>query len=169
LLSFSHFCIIEAVSSCHATNGSRSRAPTICIEEYFMNLKKLVCLLMAAVSSAILVPFDDLVRGAEESTMKYMVIRLLEDSIDPPQLTIKQGTVIIWVNEAHETAHIQFANKEMASCLNGSSVAGSQSGQGIFLKLDFGRTESICLVQKGEFSYKVTRGSQHLPGTIIVK
>jgi plastocyanin len=101
--------------------------------------------------------------------MKYMVIRLLADSIDPPQITISQGTVIIWVNEAHETAHIQFANKDMATCLNGAPVAGGRTEQGIALNIEFGRTESICLVQKGEFNYTMKRGSNSTTGKITIK
>jgi hypothetical protein len=134
-----------------------------------MNVKKLLCLIIAAVSCASLLCFAVPSAGEEESTMKYMVIRLLADSIDPPHITISQGTVIIWVNEAHETAHIQFSNKDMATCLNGSPVAGGRTEQGIALSLEFGRTESICLVQKGEFSYTVKRGSNSTTGKITIK
>jgi len=134
-----------------------------------MNVKKRLCLIIATLSCATLIFLTVPVRGEDESTMKYKVIRLLADSIDPPQLTINQGTVIIWVNEAHETAHIQFANKEMATCLNGSPVAGGRTEQGIFLKIEFGKTESICLVQKGDFNYTVKRGSKNVPGTITVR
>jgi hypothetical protein len=134
-----------------------------------MNVKKLLCLVIAAVSCASLLCCAVPAAGEEESTMKYMVIRLLADSIDPPQITISQGTVIIWVNEAHETAHVQFANKDMATCLNGSPVAGGRTEQGIALSIEFGRTESICLVQKGEFSYTVKRGSNSTSGKITIK
>ncbi len=134
-----------------------------------MELKKLLCLTIALVIGASLFCFALPAAGEEESTMKYMVIRLLADSIDPPQTTISQGTVIIWVNEAHDTAHVQFANKDMASCLNGSPVAGGRTEQGIALNIEFGRTESICLVQKGEFSYTVKRGSNSTTGKITIK
>ena len=127
------------------------------------------CSIIAAVSCASLLCFAVPAAGEEESTMKYMVIRLLADSIDPPQITISQGTVIIWVNESHETAHIQFANKDMATCLNGSPVAGGRTEQGIALTIEFGKTDSICLVQKGEFSYTVKRGSNSTTGKITIK
>lgn len=134
-----------------------------------MNVKKLLCLIIATVCCASLLCSAVPAAGEEESTMKYMVIRLLADSIDPPQITISQGTVIIWVNESHETAHIQFANKDMATCLNGSPVAGGRTEQGIALTIEFGKTDSICLVQKGEFSYTVKRGSNSAIGKITIK
>jgi hypothetical protein len=134
-----------------------------------MNIQKLLCLIIATVSCASILFFAVPAAGEEESTMKYMVIRLLSDRIDPPHLTIFQGTVIIWVNEAHDAAQIHFANKAMATCLNGSPVAGGRTEQGIALSIEFGRTESICLVQKGEFSYTVTRGTNRTTGTITVK
>jgi hypothetical protein len=57
----------------------------------------------------------------------------------------------------------------MATCLNGSPLPGGRTEQEMFFKIGFGKTESICLVQKGEFSYTVKRGSKSIPGTIQVK
>jgi len=139
-------------------------------KEHAMNGKKLLRLIIAAMSCASLLFLAAPVPGEEASTMKYMVIRLLADGIEPSQATISQGTVIIWVNESHETAHIQFANKAMsATYLNGSPVSGGQIEQGISLNIEFGKTESLCLVQKGEFSYTVKRGTTGITGTITIR
>lgn len=134
-----------------------------------MSVKQLAYVIIAVCTCATLLYPASPLRGEEEATMKYAVIRLLSDSIDPARATIKQGTVIIWVNEAHETAEIRFANRTMATCLNGSPLDAGRNEQGIYFKIDFGKTESICLVQKGEFSYTVTRKSRSIPGTIQVK
>lgn len=134
-----------------------------------MRLKKLAYLIIAVCACATLYYSPSPVLGEEEETMKYTVIRLLADSIDPANARIKQGTVIIWVNEAQETAEIQFANKNMATCLNGSPLDADRTEQGMYFTIGFGKTESVCLVQKGEFTYTVKRGSRSIPGTIQIK
>lgn len=134
-----------------------------------MNVKKLLYLIIGVLSCAVLFPTASLAQGEEETTMKYTVIRLLADSIEPARAIIHQGTVVIWVNEAQDTAEILFANKEMATCLNGSPLPGGSAGQDMFFQIGFGKTDSICLVQKGDFSYTVKRGSKSIPGVIQVK
>ena len=153
----------------HAHESIGTRSPIILSEEQAMNVKKLLYLIIAMSSCAALLFFRPPVQGEEEATMKYTVIRLLADSIEPTRAIISQGTVIIWVNEAQGTAEIQFANREMATCLNGAPLPGGRTEQEMFFKIGFGKTESICLVQKGEFSYTVKRGSKSIPGTIQVK
>ena len=134
-----------------------------------MNVKIFMGMIIAVLSCAVLLSSASHAQGEEEATMKYTVIRLLTDSIEPARAIISQGTVIIWVNEAQDTAEIQFANREMATCLNGSPLPGGRTEQQMFFKIGFGKTESICLVQKGEFSYTVKRGSKSISGTIQVK
>jgi len=134
-----------------------------------MNVKNFLYLIIGVLSCAVLFPPSSLAQGEEEATMKYTVIRLLADSIEPAHSIINQGTVIIWVNEAQDIAEILFANRGMATCLNGSPLPGDRTEQGMFFKIGFGKTDSICLVQKGEFSYTVKRGSKSIPGTIQVK
>ena len=134
-----------------------------------MNVKHLLNLIIGVLSCAFLFPAASLAQGDEEATMKYTVIRLLADSIEPARAVINQGTVVIWVNEAQDNAEILFANREMATCLNGSPLPGGSTEQGLFFKIGFGKTDSICLVQKGDFSYTLKRGSKSIPGAIQVK
>lgn len=106
--------------------------------------------------------------GEEPSTMQYTVIRLLANDIVPSPATITQGTVIIWLNEAQQTAEIQFNSNDIAASCNGSTPQQPVQ-QSLAFQIPFGKVESICLVQKGEFGYTVKRGSQLLTGKICVK
>lgn len=132
-----------------------------------MSVKQLVYLIMAVCTGAALLVSTP-VCGEEEETMKYSVIRLLSDSIEPSHAVISQGTVIIWLNEAQETAEITFA-QDIATCLNGSPPVNSRTEQEMSFRIEFGRTESICLVQKGKFNYSVKRGSKNIAGTIEIR
>jgi len=135
-----------------------------------MNGKKLFCMVCTAFIVAMLLSFAPPARCEEEAaTMKYTVIRLLADSIDPALATIDQGTVIIWLNDASETADIQFIKNEKAASCNGSPFFNDQTKQAMVLGIPFGKTESICLVQKGEFNYAVKRGAKSVEGKILVK
>lgn len=108
-------------------------------------------------------------RSQEPSTMQYTVIRLLAHEIIPPLATISEGTVIIWLNEAPETVEIQFTNHDMSAACNNAPPSLNKTKQDLAFQIPFGKVESICLVQKGEFNYSVKRGSQRMTGMICVK
>ena len=92
-------------------------------------------------------------RGHQEEEPKYQVVRLLVDEIQPSTATISPETVVIWTNEAApRMVEIQFTNVNMAT-----------------KKIPCAELEGICLIQKGEFDYVVSRGSSKLEGKIIVK
>ncbi len=84
----------------------------------------------------------------QEVGLKYKVIRLSSDGIQPSTVSIRLGTVVIWVNESHETVDIQLNKTE---------------------KISFTELESICLVHEGEFNYVVKSESSELLGKIIVQ
>ena len=108
--------------------------------------------------------------GEKEIETKYAVIRILPEKIVPPTAIINLGTVVIWVNENRETAEIKFTNIDnmVVSC-DGSKRFAPNSKNPPTAKLPYSELDSICLIQKGEFNYTVTRGTVTSKGTIIVK
>ena len=88
----------------------------------------------------------------QEIESKHQVVRLLADELQPSTATIRQGTLVIWANEAPEMVEIQFTNVNMAT-----------------RKIPCAGLESTCLVQKGEFDYVVSKGTSTLTGKIIVR
>lgn len=118
----------------------------------------------------ILIFFAESVKSQENEQVKYKVVRLLSDAIIPSTATISLGTVVIWVNESHEKAKIQFSNlNESASACDGSTRFKTDMKQVISAEVPFAGLESICLIQKGEFNYIVKRVSNELEGKIIIK
>ena len=119
---------------------------------------------------SILFSFPEPAKSQKNEQVEYKVVRLLSDAIIPSTATISLGTVVIWVNESHEKAKIQFSNlNESASSCDGSTRFNTDMKQVIFAEVPFAGLESICLIQKGEFNYRVLRGPHKLEGKIIIK
>ena len=134
-----------------------------------MNVKKIFyVILLVCIGSLIF--FAEVTKSQETVQTKYSVIRLLSDKIVPSVAIISLGTVVIWVNEAPETAEIIFTNAgNIATPCDGSARFNKDSDLIISEKILFAGLESICLIQKGEFNYVVKRKSRKLKGTIIAK
>ena len=133
-----------------------------------MNAKKVFIVLLVCICSLIF--FAEVTNTRETVQTKYSVVRLLSDEIIPSTAIISLGTVIIWVNEAPETAEIIFSNVgNMATSCDGSARFNTDSQQVISAKISFAGLKSLCLIQKGEFNYTVKRGSHQLKGKIIVE
>mgnify|MGYP001815750280 CR=1 FL=1 len=106
----------------------------------------------------------------KEVEVQYQVIRLLPDKIVPSVKTIKLGTVVIWVNEDCKPTEIQFTNPNgMVIACDGSKSFIADPERIISQMIPCAGVESLCLVQKGEFTYEVKRGSRKLKGTIRVE
>lgn len=135
-----------------------------------MNLKEKWWIIFSFTCFLILIIFAETAKTQDDEQVQYKVIRLLSDVIIPSTLTIRLGTVVIWVNEDRETAKIQFSNpgNSILSC-DGSDRFNSDSKQVISAEVPFAGLESICLIQKGEFKYTVKRGSKQLEGKIIIQ
>ena len=119
---------------------------------------------------SILICFADSAKSQTNEQIEYKVIQLLSDAIIPSTATIRLGTVVVWVNEDREMATIQFSNtnNSVSSC-DGSDRFNADSKQMVSTEVPFAKLESICLIQKGEFSYIVKRGSHTLKGIIVIK
>ena len=106
----------------------------------------------------------------KDGEVRYQVIRLLSEEIVPSTAIIELGTVVIWVNENRQAAEIQFTNAQgmIISC-DGADSYIADPQQIISARIPYAGLESLCLIQKGDFSYTVKRGLLELKGTIIVK
>ena len=105
-----------------------------------------------------------------EPEVQYQVIRLLSEEIVPSITIIQLGTVVIWVNEDCKPTEIQFTNPNgMVIACDGSKSFIPDPERIISQMIPCAGVESLCLVQKGEFTYEVKRESRKLKGTIIVK
>ena len=106
----------------------------------------------------------------KETEVQYQVIRLLSEEIVPSTTIIQLGTVVIWVNEDCKPTKIQFTNpNSMVIACDGSKSFIADPERIISQMIPCAGVESLCLVQKGEFTYEVKRESRKLQGTIIVK
>jgi hypothetical protein len=105
-----------------------------------------------------------------ETEVQYQVIRLLSEEIVPSITIIQLGTVVIWVNEDCKPTEIQFTNPNgMVIACDGSKSFIADPERIISQMIPCAGVESLCLVQKGEFTYEVKRGSRKLKGTIRVE
>jgi len=135
-----------------------------------MNSKRRFLITSLLTCFSILIFFAESAKSQKNEQIEYKVVRLLSDTIIPSTATITLGTVVIWVNESHEMAKIQFSNlNESASSCDGSTRFNTDMKQVISAEVPFAGLESICLIQKGEFTYIVKRGSHKLEGKIIIK
>jgi len=135
-----------------------------------MNSKRRFLITSLLTCFSILIFFAESAKSQKNEQIEYKVVRLLSDTIIPSTATITLGTVVIWVNESHEMAKIQFSNlNESASSCDGSTCFNTDMKQVISAEVPFAGLESICLIQKGEFTYIVKRGSHKLEGKIIIK
>ena len=135
-----------------------------------MNDKTIFRIISLLACFSILFSFPEPAKSQKNEQVEYKVVRLLSDAIIPSTATISLGTVVIWVNESHEKAKIQFSNlNELASSCDGSTRFNTDMKQVISAEVPVAGIESICLIQKGEFNYIVKRGSHKLEGKIIIK
>ena len=115
-------------------------------------MKKIIIILIFSLT-LIMIGILDARQAHQEIDSKYQVIRLSADELHPSTATIRQGTLLIWSNEAPEEVEIQFTNVDNLAT---QRIPGAE-------------LESTCLVQKGEFDYVVSKGTSKLAGKIIVR
>ena len=101
--------------------------------------------------------------------------------LQPPSLTSKQGTTIIWVNNSKFPVKILFSNKKIAlACGSPSNFSIGEDGTYETARTPRGGTASLCFLEKGKYDYIVNssrtlmlEGKQkkrkESRGTIIIK
>jgi plastocyanin len=102
--------------------------------------------------------------------------------LQPPSLTSKQGTTIIWVNNSKFPVKIHFINKKVAlACGSPSNFSIGEDGTYETARTPRGGTASLCFLEKGKYTYIVTssrtlvleygkqKKRKESRGTIIIK
>ena len=96
-----------------------------------------------------------------------------------PNITIKPGTTVVWINNSNNLIEILFPDKKVTLVCAGA-VNFVQDSDGTFIsnRIPVGATASLCFIQQAEFDYLVRNVSRALPpdkerkmykGKIIVK
>ena len=90
----------------------------------------------------------------------YKVIRLHSyGGVSPKAVTVKPGTVVIWVNDSRSLIGIQFKGKQVTlACKSPVHFVVDETGSYIADQIPQDAVASLCFLEKGEFKY-VTRGS----------
>ncbi len=90
-----------------------------------------------------------------ELITKTVFIKLYE-VLQPPSLTSKRGTTIIWVNNSKFPVQILFINKKVAlACGSPSSFSIGKDGTYESARIPRGGTASLCFLENGKYDYKV--------------
>jgi plastocyanin len=77
--------------------------------------------------------------------------------LQPSSLTSKQGTTIIWVNDAKFPVKILFVDKKIAlACGSPSNFSIGKDGTYETARIPRGGTASLCFLEKGSYEYIVT-------------
>ena len=96
-----------------------------------------------------------------------------------PNITIKPGTTVVWLNNSNNLIEIIFPDKKVTLVCAGA-VNFVQDSDGTFIsnRIPVGGTASLCFIEQSEFDYLVSNVSRSLPadkerkmykGKIIVK
>lgn len=91
----------------------------------------------------------------EASIKETKIIRLhYMGGITPPELTVKQGTTVIWVNDSRAMIEIQFEGKQVTVACK-SPVHFNVDDQGSFIsdRIPQDSVASLCFIEKGEYTY----------------
>ncbi len=95
----------------------------------------------------------------ETKIEEYKVIRIHSyGGISPKAVSIKPGTIIIWVNDSRSLINIQFKSKQVTlACKSPVHFVVDEYGSYVADRIPQDAVASLCFVEKGEFNY-VTRG-----------
>ncbi|MEI6127314.1 MAG: hypothetical protein WCQ99_12260 [Pseudomonadota bacterium] len=98
---------------------------------------------------------------ADANIKETKIIRLhYMGGITPPELTVKQGTTVVWVNDSRAMLEIKFEGKQVTLACK-SPVHFMVDDEGSFLsdRIPQDSVASLCFIEKGEFTY-VARKAQ---------
>lgn len=138
-----------------------------------------VCLSMIVLCAVTARAADKVV--PEKKMPGHTVIRINQiNGLDPKQVTVKQGTTVIWMNHTDSLAEIQFTGKAVTvACKSPTHFIVDENGSFVSDRIPPSSVASLCFVEKGTFNYVLQRGPRrtsdvktNLPdvsGTIVVE
>jgi hypothetical protein len=123
--------------------------------------------------------YEDKTRPENNSWDPEIIIVRDLTKIKLPNITIKPGTTVVWLNNSNNLIEILFPDKKVTLVCAGA-VNFVQDSDGTFIsnRIPVGATASLCFIQRAEFDYLVSNVSRSLPadkerkmykGKIIVK
>jgi hypothetical protein len=91
----------------------------------------------------------------EASIKETKIIRLhYMGGITPPELTVKQGTTVVWVNDSRAMLEIQFEGKQVTvACKSPVHFNIDEKGSFISDRIPQDSVASLCFIEKGEYNY----------------
>ena len=91
----------------------------------------------------------------EKAIKDYKIIRI-EDigRVFPEEITVPQGTTVIWINNSKRTIELQFEGKQVTlACKSPVHFVVDEYGSFISDRIPSGSVASLCFIEKGEFHY----------------
>jgi len=107
--------------------------------------------------------------AAEEKAEEIKVINKIvtitaREGINPPTLTSKPGTTVIWVNHSRQPVEVLFLDKKVTlACGSPVNFFIGKDGAYESAKIPFGGTASLCFTEKGKFEYVFKASSTFYP------
>jgi hypothetical protein len=91
----------------------------------------------------------------EKDIKAHRIIRLsYRGGINQPELMVRPGTTVIWVNDSREYLEIKFEGEQVTKgCKSPVHFAVAEDGSFISDRIPQGSVASLCFVEKGTFNY----------------
>jgi len=110
----------------------------------------------------------------EANIKETKIIRLhYMGGITPPELKVKPGTTVVWVNDSRAMLELQFEGKQVTlACKSPVHFNIDENGSFISDRIPQDSVASLCFVEKGEFTYvarKAPSGTADQPRQQSVK
>ena len=93
-----------------------------------------------------------------EKNMHYHKVIHLDaaGSISRPEVTVQPGTTVVWINHSKVPLEICFVGKQITiACKSPVHFVVDEDGSFISNRIPSGAVASLCLIEMGEFTYKV--------------
>lgn len=91
----------------------------------------------------------------DQNIKETKIIRLdVLGGISPPEITIKPGTTVVWVNNSRSQLELKFEGKQVTlACKSPVHFLIDEDGSFISDRIPQDSVASLCFVEKGQFNY----------------
>jgi hypothetical protein len=102
----------------------------------------------------------------EKKVQGSTVIRVHKSlGLSPPVLRVRPGHTVIWLNESGGLVEIVFTGRQITlACDSPVNFIVDIDGTFVSNKIPVGAVASLCLLEKGEFEYRVVWASKTVAG-----
>jgi len=150
-----------------------------------MKKAMLLTLIMLAAAAAGAAEAQKAGKAAVEPSVKEIgtsIVRIMGAAgVEPLNLFIEPGTVVVWLNQYNGKVRVTFPQKQVTlACKSPVNFDVNEQGSYVSTPVDMGAVASLCFVERGTFDYYIERTpiSQRSPrddkafrfeGKIVVK